>query len=210
VTICKRIDASAPSPAVIRLALSALADGGIVAYPTDTFYGLAVDPRMGEAVARLFDVKGRAPGLALPLIAADLEQVEHGLGRLSARERALAAGCWPGPLTMVIGTQAPLAPPVRAADGSVAVRVPDEAVARALARALGFPITATSANRSGSPPSATADEVARALGGTLSVILDAGATRGGSPSTIVRLDESGPRLLRPGAVPFARVLELLQ
>jgi len=206
----ERIDASDPSPDVIELARSALAGGGIVAYPTDTFYGLAVDPRMAEAVARLFDAKGRVPGLALPLIAADVGQVEQSLGRLSTGERALAAGCWPGPLTLVIRTAATLAPPVLAADGTVAVRVPDQAVARAFARALGFPITATSANRSGSPASSTADEVARALGGTLSLILDGGSTRGGPPSTIVRVDERGPRVLRPGAVPLARVLELLQ
>jgi len=182
----------------------------VVAYPTDTLYGLAVDPRRADAVARVYALKARTPGRALPLVAADLAQVVATLGPLGEAERRLAEACWPGPLTLVVRGPATLAPDVMGADGTIAVRVPAHRVACALARAVGHPVTATSANRSGRAAHATPDEVTAALGESVALLVDAGPTPGGAPSTIVRVEASGPRLLRAGAIPFARVLELLQ
>jgi len=204
------VDPHAPDPAAIRAAAAAVADGRVVAFPTDTLYGLAVDPRRADAVARVYALKGRTPDRALPLIAADVAQIVTTLGPLSEAERRLADGCWPGPLTLVIDVGAALAPGVASDDGTIAVRVPAHGVARALAAAVGHPVTATSANRSGRDAPATPDEVAAALGASVALLLDAGPTAGGPPSTIVRVDASGPRLLRGGAIPFLRVLELLQ
>jgi L-threonylcarbamoyladenylate synthase len=203
------LDPAAPDARALGRAAEHLAAGRVVAYPTDTLYGLAADPRSARAVGRVFAVKARQAGVALPLIAADLDQVLR-LGPLTPAERRLAEGCWPGPLTIVIRAEAALARDVLGADGTVAVRVPSHEVARGLARAFGHPVTATSANVSGRRPYATADEVQAAVGASLAMIIDAGPTPGGPPSTIVRLESDAPRLLRAGAIPFERVLELLR
>ncbi|MBI2222074.1 MAG: Sua5/YciO/YrdC/YwlC family protein, partial [Acidobacteria bacterium] len=122
----------------------------------------------------------------------------------------LAAQFWPGPLTLVAAAAAELAGGVAAADGTVAVRVPDHAVARALARGFGFPVTATGANRSGEPPASRAGEVRAALGDAVAVLIDAGEAPGGPPSTIVDVTQQLPRLVRAGAVAWDRVLESLK
>ncbi len=190
-------------------AATVLAGGGLVAYPTDTLYGLAADPRNPEAVARVYEAKGRGPFAPLPLIAASLEQVEASAGVCTATTRRLAARFWPGPLTLVVDAASGLAERVHAGGGSVAIRVPDHAVARALARTLGAPITATSANRLGCRAPSDADLVVAALGNEVDLVLDAGPTRGGPPSTIVDARGDCPRLVREGAIGFAQVLEAL-
>lgn len=204
-----RVDPDAPDPAALDEAAAALARGGIVAFPTDTFYGLAVDPSRGDAVARLYDAKGRPAERALPLIAADAAQVERLVGPLSTNARRLALHVWPGPLSLIVPAALRIVPDVSDARGRVAVRVPAHPVARELARRAG-PITATSANRSGEAPAATADAVVAAFGEGLDVVLDAGPTPGGEPSTIVDVTVSPPVLVRAGAVPWLRVLEFLE
>lgn len=182
---------------------------GVVAYPTDTLYGLAVDPRNARAIERLFAVKARASDQPIPLIAADLSQVEGQVGRLNETARRLAARFWPGPLTLVVEASPQISPLVHRATGSVAVRVPDHAVARALARRCGCPVTSTSANLSGEPAPDAAGTIAPLVRERIDVLLDAGATAGGLPSTIVRVTGEVPILVRAGVVPWARVLECL-
>lgn len=203
------VDATAPDRVTLDRAAAVLASGGLVGYPTDTLYGVAADPRHVDAVRRVFVAKGRGADRALPLVAADLDQVVATLGPLSGDERRLVAHAWPGPLALVVRTRAGLAPDV-IVEGTVAVRVPAHAVARGLARALGHPVTATSANLAGHPAPRSADDIPPALRDALALVLDAGPSPGGPPSTIVRIDEGHPRLLREGAFPFARVLELLR
>jgi L-threonylcarbamoyladenylate synthase len=190
--------------------VSLLRAGAIVAFPTDTLYGLAVDPRNTTAVAELFSAKGRAAAEAVPLIACDVEQVERQAGRLSPLARRLADRFWPGPLSLVIPADDALAPAVHAYSGRVAVRVPAHPVAVRLARMAGFPLTATSANRSGEPAATTPDEVAKMLADRIAAVLDAGPTRGGAPSTIVDVTGTVPRLVREGATPWWRVLKFLE
>ena len=145
----ERFDPLAPDPAGLAAAVAVLRRGGVVAYPTDTLYGLAVDPRNDEAVERLFAVKGRGAASAIALIAADATMAEQvaaeGFGPL---ERRLASAFWPGPLTMVVpaarGMAAALTP-----HGTLGVRVPAHLVARSLSAAFGACITATSANLDG-------------------------------------------------------------
>lgn len=180
-----------------------------MAFPTDTLYGLAADPASASAVEKVLAIKGRAPGAALPLVAADLDQVRMA-GRLSPLAERLAARFWPGPLAILIDAAETLAEGVRAPDGSVAVRVPAHAVARALARAAGTPLTATSANRSGAAPAADARAALAALGAEVDAIVDAGPARGGAPSTIVDARGAAPRLVREGAIAWTRVLESLR
>lgn len=193
----------------LERALAALRRGGIVAYPTDTLYGLAVDPRSPVAVDRLFKVKARDAGHAIPLIAADLEQVEQA-AVMTDTARRLASVFWPGPLSMILESRPTIAANVRAADGSVAIRIPASELARALAAGLGFCITSTSANLSGQPPTADPIHVFNDLGDLVDDVLDGGMAPGGAPSTIV--DARGPRvqLVRAGAVAWERVLESLE
>jgi L-threonylcarbamoyladenylate synthase len=202
-----RISSDRPEPATLARAADVIARGGLVAFPTDTLYGLAADPRRPAAVARVYAAKGRAAGEALPLVASSLEQVERDAGTLSPLAKRLAARFWPGPLTLVIDASAGLAPGVRADANTVAVRVPDHPVARALAEAAGCPITSTSANRAGQPAPKAADEVILAIGDAIDLVLDGGPSPGGPPSTIVDARSERPRLVRAGAIPFDRVLE---
>jgi tRNA threonylcarbamoyl adenosine modification protein (Sua5/YciO/YrdC/YwlC family) len=202
------INLAALDVASLAPAIEALQRGEVIAYPTDTLYGLGADPRQTRAVDRLFRIKGRAAQHGVPLIAGSVEQALK-VGRFNARASRLAAAFWPGPLTIVVTGSIDLAEGVGQA-GTVAVRVPDHAVARALAIGLGFPITSTSANRTGAPPATTAREVTDEIGDRVSVIVDSGAARGGSPSTIVDLVAGTPRLVRAGAVPWERVLESLE
>jgi L-threonylcarbamoyladenylate synthase len=183
-------------------------EGRVVAYPTDTLYGLAVDPRNAPAVRRLFALKGRPESSALTLIAADLAQAEAA-GEFGAVAARLAAAWWPGPLTIVVTARPLLAPETLANGATVGIRVPDHAAARALARACGFCITATSANRSGMPPAVTVDEVASMLP-DVDAAIDGGRVRGGAPSTIVAIEHERARLLRDGAIAWDRVLKSLQ
>ena len=204
------VSAANPDPAVLRQVAGVLQQEGVVVFPTDTLYGLAADPRSAAAVAAVFRLKGRSPGEPLPLIAADVVQVERFAAVLSPLARRLAGIFWPGPLTLVVPALASLAPGVTAGTGNVAIRVPDHAVARGLAHWAGFPLTATSANRSGVPPASTAAAALAGLEEGVAGVLDAGATPGGLPSTIVDAGGNEPRLIRAGAIPFERVMESLQ
>ena len=204
------LDADLPHQSALEAACDALRRDCIVAYPTDTLYGLAVDPRSNVAVERLYAAKERASDRGIPLIAADAEQVEAAVGTLTPLSRALAERFWPGPLTLVLPAHPELASLIHRGGGTVAVRVPDHAVARGLAQAARHPVTATSANRSGARPATTADDVIASLGDRISVVLDAGTTRGGLPSTIVDVTGMTAVLVRAGAVPWDRVLESLR
>ena len=188
-------------PRSVQVAAEVIAAGGVVALPTDTLYGLAADPFRADAVARLFAVKGRASERALPLIAADLEQIVSHLGSLPPMGRCLAEKFWPGPLTLLIGAPAALAADVTGGTGRVGVRVPAQNRCRACRR----PLTATSANLSGEPPSSDPDEVERTIGARIDLLLDAGRAPGGQPSTIVDVTGSAPRLVRAGALRWDEV-----
>ncbi len=195
----RSFDLGALAPAVAHLRA-----GGIVALPTDTFYGLAVDPTQAAAVTRLFEVKGRAATEALPLIAVSIEAVEQFGGALSPLSARLARQFWPGPLSLLVSAPGTIAPGVAGGTGAVAIRVPGHPVARAIAGLFGAPITATSANRSGEPPARRAVGLDR-LGPEVFVV-DAGETPGGLPSTIVDARVNPPRLVRAGSVSWDRVL----
>ena len=202
------VDPLDPDPAVVREAADMIRDGLVVAYPTDTLYGLAVDPRNPEAVRRLYELKGRVEGSALTLIAADVAHA-RAAGEMTADAERLAARWWPGPLTIVVRARPILARETLAGGQTVGIRIPDHPVASALARDAGFPITATSANRSGATAASTADAVAAALP-DLDAIVDAGPARGGAPSTIVDAASAPVALLRQGVVPWDKVLRSLQ
>jgi L-threonylcarbamoyladenylate synthase len=198
--------------AATLFARAAIARGHIIAFPTETFYGLGADPGREDGVAAIFAAKGRGAGEALPLIAADRDAARRVAAVWSETAERLAEAFWPGPLTMVVPVRAgAVVAGVTAGRGTIAVRVPGHALARALAAAAPAGVlTATSANRSGSPALTTADEVERALGTGVALIVDGGPSPGGLASTIVDLGAEPPRLIRQGPVPYDRVLEFLR
>ena len=199
------VDPGAPQRDAIDEAAKWIRAGSVVAIPTDTLYGLAADPFNAGAVARVFVVKGRPAARALPLIAADAAQIARHLGALPEMAMRLADHFWPGPLTMLMPAAAALAPDLSGGTGKVGVRVPADPIARAVCAACGHPVTATSANVSGEPAPATADEVERMLGDRIEFLLDAGPTRGGAPSTIVDVTDREPRLVRAGAISWDEI-----
>jgi L-threonylcarbamoyladenylate synthase len=203
------VDASSPAPETIAAAAAHIRRGGVVAYPTDTLYGLGADPCASDAVQRVFEIKGRPDDKPLPLIASSNEAAERVVG-FTPLARRLAAGFWPGPLTLLLPATAPIAPEVHQGRVRIGIRVPNSAIARALAAAAGGVLTATSANRSGSESSDDPETVALLARHGLDVLLDGGRSPGGLPSTIVDASAQTPALVRPGAVPWERVLEFVQ
>jgi len=202
-----RVTPSTLGPDVLAPAVGALHRGGVVAFPTDTFYGLAVDPRSTAAVTSLFDLKRRAPDHPLPLIASDVDQVVDHVGTLTPLAVRLASRGWPGPLTLIIPASPRLCEAVHLSTGNVAVRVPADAVARALAARAGHAITSTSANISGDPPAATPEQVVASFASGIDVLIDSGPAPAGLPSTIIDATGDVPVLVRAGAIPWERVLE---
>lgn len=200
------VDPDACTPGDLRPAADWLAAGGIVAFPTDTYYGLAVDPGSADAVRLLFDIKGRDGAMALPLVAASDAQVREAIGLPAGASARLAARFWPGPLSLVLDAPAAIARDVTGGRGTVAVRVPAHAVARALPAAFGAPVTATSANRSGWPPAETAAGIGALARHPRVFVIDGGTTPGGAPSTIVDARGDAPVCVRAGAIAWDRVL----
>ncbi len=190
----------------IAAAAAVLRRGGLVVYPTETFYGLGALAREEEALERLARAKLRPEGKPLPLLAADLTQVVE-VALLEGRAARLAARFWPGPLTLVLPARPGLPAEITAGTGTVGIRVPGSALARALARAAGGALVSTSANPSGGPPPARVDDLEPGLRGAVDHVLDGGPTPGGRPSTVVAVDGEAVRLVRAGAVSFERVTD---
>ncbi|MFQ5465599.1 MAG: L-threonylcarbamoyladenylate synthase [Thermodesulfobacteriota bacterium] len=197
---------AADSPLIIRAdypfteAALAIRAGRVVAYPTETFYGLAVDPFNAAALERLFTLKGRPADSPVSVIVADgvmLARVAEGVPPGAER---LMERFWPGPLTIVFRARPGLPPRLTAGTGKVGVRIPGSPVAVKLLETTGMPLTATSANPSGRPPASTPGQVADYFGPSLDVLIDGGALPAKAPSTVV--DVTGPRVLvlRQGAV----------
>ncbi len=204
------VDPSRDPSDALQPAADWLSAGNIVAFATDTFYGLAIDAWSPAAVAALFALKGRPETSALPFIAASLSQVERLTGPLPPATRRLADAFWPGPLSVIVEAPASMVPAVHAHLGTIAVRVPDHPVARALAAVWGRPITATSANRSGSPAITRPQDLAPLAADPRVLLVDAGTTPGGAPSTIVDARTAPPYLVRDGAIAWNRVLRSLE
>jgi len=197
-----RAERAYPPAQRLRRVVESLEAGKLVAFPTDTFYGIAADPCSRAAVRRLFGLKGRKK--PPPLIAANLEQVLR-VAVLKGIAARLGARFWPGPLTLVLPALPGQLDEGVVRQDTVAIRIPRSRIARALAAALGRPITATSANRSGKPPARSAQEVARFIPTGLDLIVDAGRRRAAHPSTIVRVARSGFEIVREGAVSRRRI-----
>lgn len=188
----------ADEPKAIEIALSILRAGGLIAFPTDTVYGLGALAMDAAAVASLYLAKSRPPDKSIPVLLGDTEDMRHVAADVPPLARQLAARFWPGPLTLIIPRH-PSLPESVSASTTVGVRVPDHGPARALLRAAG-PMAVTSANISGAASPSTAGEVMQQLQGRIPLIIDGGRTSGGVPSTVVDCTGLQPVILRPGTI----------
>jgi L-threonylcarbamoyladenylate synthase len=194
------------APPDLGHALAALRRGEVVAIPTDTVYGLAVDPDRAGSTGVLFALKARPPSLDLPVLVANEEQAGRlSEGGLPAPARRLAAAFWPGGLTIVVRRRAQLAWEIGPHADTIGLRVPDHVVARALCREVG-PLATSSANLHGEEPCVDAASVAAVFGDRI-VVVDGGRCDG-VPSTVVAVVDDAPRCLREGAVPWADVVRV--
>jgi L-threonylcarbamoyladenylate synthase len=181
-------------------AVAVLKSGGLVAYPSDTVYGLGAAASDERAVARVFAAKGRLPEKSLPLLLADVEDMAPLCAEVPPAAKLLTERFWPGPLTLVLRRSANFHSSALGGGDNVALRVPDHLFLRQLIRALGEPITGTSANRSRRRSCRTAREVQRHLGSALDLIIDGGASRIGQESTVVDIIGNTPVIVRTGAL----------
>lgn len=185
-------------PEEIVFAVEALRRGEVVAYPTETFYGLGVNALDELALARLRLLKGRGADKAISILISDVKMLDRVCPSVPPLGRKLMARHWPGPLTLVLPARPDLPQPLLQ-DGCVAVRISSHPTAQALVAAFGAPVTTTSANRAGEPPASTPEMVEEAFEGRCRVI-HGGVTQGGSASTIVRIRDGNIEVLRRGAI----------
>ena len=182
--------------------------GGIVAFPTDTFYALGATPFNSEAVRRIFTLKGRGTSPILVLIRHPRE-LEGLVVDITPGAELLMKACWPGPLTIVFRASPSVPSVLGAGTGTIGIRLAATDLLQQLLEAVGGPLTGTSANRTGAPAPTTAQEVHAGLGADVDLILDGGPTTGGLPSTVVDTTVLPIRLIREGAVPRGVVLSIV-
>ncbi len=195
----------AVSDRTVSHAADILRSGGVVAFPTETYYGLAVDPFNDQALARLFQIKQRSRELPILVLVADIDQFHALTLEIPAVYYRLINCFWPGPLTLVCPAQSALPSLLTGNTDTIGLRQSPHEMANQLIAAFGGPITATSANISGHPAAVTAGEVADIFGSKIDLILDGGQTPGGSGSTLVGMRQGALYCLRRGKISFSAV-----
>ncbi|MCK5070107.1 MAG: threonylcarbamoyl-AMP synthase [Desulfocapsa sp.] len=192
-------------------ALKSLKQGGIVAYPTETFYGLAVDSNNEKAITALYHLKKRDPHKPLSLIVPDVESISKFVSSIPEVYHELIDSFWPGPLTLIFPVNKKLSPLLIGGGDSVAIRVSSHPVAQTLCSEWGAALTATSANLSGHQPLNTALDVKRLWGKQISYILDGGKTRGGQGSTIIQCSDTEKKCYveREGVIDISKLKQHL-
>ncbi len=193
------------SDAAIERGVAILRQGGIVAFPTETYYGLAVDPFNQDALSRLFAVKKRQTTKPILTLVSDREQLLQLVRVVPVLFQNLMDRFWPGPLTLVIAGGTELSSLLTGHTNTVGVRQSSHPVACHLSSSFGSPITATSANISGYDPAVNAVEIVNTFGTEINMVIDGGTTPGGAGSTLVGIDQGRLRLIRDGVIPFAEV-----
>ncbi len=195
--------------ATLDEAREAFKRGGVIAYPTETFYGLCVDPFNKEAIEKLFTLKGRSPKSPISVIISDASMLNEIAAGVTQAADALMKRFWPGPLTIIFKASSKVPPELLGSTGKIGVRVSGSAVARRLSETLSSPITATSANPTGKSPPNSPEEVIGYFNGTIDILIDGGRLPGRSGSTIVDASGEGIRIVREGEVPAEDILKAL-
>ncbi|MBN2437157.1 MAG: threonylcarbamoyl-AMP synthase [Deltaproteobacteria bacterium] len=206
---CLKIDSEKPDAENLAEAVRILREGGVIGFPTETFYGLGADARNEAAVEKIFRIKGRDFRNPLPLIVANENDLIPLVEEIPEAAQILMKAFWPGPLTLVFRASSSLLPRLTAETGKIGIRISSHPVARLLAEALSGPLTATSANISGGPECSSAEAVMDALGDLTDAVIDGGTTPGGKGSTVLDVTVSPPLILRAGVVPSDLILKTL-
>ncbi len=193
-------------PRAITWAAERLATGGVIAFPTDTVYGIAASLGRDEALRRVYAVKGRPPDRPLPVLLASVEALDRVALDLDLKVSLLLERYWPGPLTVVVPAREGMPPQVIGPGGTVGTRVPNHPIAIRLLEQAGGALAVTSANCSGRAPARTAPEVADALGEGLDLLVDGGPAPGGVPSTVIAITGDDLIVLREGAIPGEEIV----
>ncbi|MDD5450491.1 MAG: L-threonylcarbamoyladenylate synthase [Desulfovibrionales bacterium] len=204
-----KVDARHPDQAAIRKACSILKEGGLVAFPTETFYGLGADTLNEQALKRVFALKHRGYAKPLLVIIAEKDQLHSLVSDIPAVAEKLMDSFWPGPLTIIFKAKKGLPSLLTGGTDTVGIRISSHPVARSIALTFGLPFTATSANLSGGKDPITAQDVCNQLGEGVDLILDAGETKGIKGSTIIDVTLSPPRIVREGDVPVSEIKRML-
>jgi L-threonylcarbamoyladenylate synthase len=194
------VDPQHPEQAALDEARRCLVTDGVIAFPTESFYGLGVLATSAAAVERLFALKRRPADRPVPVVVADRWQVAMVIETVRPVANLLMTRFWPGPLTLVMVARASLPGRLTGGTGRLGVRQPGLSLPSLVAAAAGCPITATSANQTGQMPATTAERVRAVFGGEIDLILDGGPTPGGLPSTVLDLTVEPPRLVRAGRI----------
>jgi L-threonylcarbamoyladenylate synthase len=195
------INPEKPEPERIEEAVAILKSGGVIAFPTETFYGLGADARNEAAIEKLFEIKGRDFRNPILVVIGDSGHLDAFAEDIPAEARKFMERFWPGPLTIVFRAAPSVSPKLTAATGKIGIRLTSHPIARELSRRLGGPLTATSANLTGAPECSSAQEVLSQLEGRIGGLVDGGRTPGGKGSTIVDVTVFPVRVLREGAIP---------
>jgi L-threonylcarbamoyladenylate synthase len=180
-----RIDSGKSLKKILVHASKVIEEGGIVAFPTESFYGLGVDATNPEAIKKLYKLKERDSNLPLLILIPSIDELSKYAVSVPPKARIIGENFWPGGITMIFKSSPVLPPELTAGRGKVGIRVSSHPIANGLSREVNLPITATSANLSGTPPCVNADQVAGLFGDDLDLILDGGATEGKNASTIL-------------------------
>lgn len=204
-----KIDADHPDQALIERAVTILKEGGVIAYPTETFYGLGAHAGNAGAVERIFIIKDRSFRNPIALIMGKYENLAELVKEVPPAANKLMEVFWPGALTLVFHASDRIIPRLTAGTGTIGIRVSSHPIASALAKTLAFPITATSANISGAGECSTAKEVLDRLGEKIDALIDGGRTRGGVGSTVLDMTTDPPAMLREGVIPGPLIYPLL-
>lgn len=201
---------SSDQPEALRQAADSLRAGELVAFPTDTVYGLGALIWNEAGIARMYAAKERPPEKAIPILLSDLSEAQRLVGALPAAMEILTRRFWPGPLTLVVPCGDRVPDFITSGSGTVALRIPSHPVALLLLSLLGQPLAVTSANRSGSSSPLTAQNVLDQLAGRIDVVVDGGPCPGGVPSTVISLATDPPTLLRAGPIGVSELSQTLE
>ncbi|HVO65153.1 MAG TPA: L-threonylcarbamoyladenylate synthase [Syntrophales bacterium] len=204
-----KIDPKNPNTHLLTEAVRIIKDGGVIAYPTETFYGLGADGRSEKAIERIFLIKGRNIKEPLSVIIGDRSDLRDIVGEIPESALRLMESFWPGALTLVFTASQNVSSLLTAGTGKIGVRISSHPVAAALARAFRHPITATSANLSGATECTSAQEVLKCIGDKIDAVIDGGRTPGGKGSTIIDVAVRPSVILREGVISGPLILHVL-
>lgn len=201
------VDPVRPDETVLQEAADIIRDGGLVAFPTETVYGIGADGTDPAAIRRIYEAKGRPESKPILVLVSDRRDLDRLVRCIPGRVQSLMDACWPGPLTLVFPALESVPRELLGRGITIGVRHSAAAIAGALCGAVGGPVTAPSANRSGEPEPLTAEDVAAQLGDRVDLILDGGRSPSDRPSTVVDVSTGTPRLIRAGCTSYDRVME---